>query len=140
TYIRIDDIGFETTEGQGTDDHKITHAWVYANDQFVGAYEVPALVPVLNQGNTEIKVSGGIEYNGISAYPGVYPHLDFFTANLTMCPGAAIDFSEDSINAGENSGRRSFPVLSYFPSVLNFQIEDFEDQVNGNTFGMDITN
>src|SRR5690606_1839939 len=77
TYIRIDDIGFETTEGQGTDDHKITHAWVYANDQFVGAYEVPALVPVLNQGNTEIKVSGGIEYNGISAYPGVYPHLDF---------------------------------------------------------------
>lgn len=139
TYISIKEIDLLTHEGQGTDDHKITYAWVYANDQFVGAYEIPALVPVLTQGTANIKVAGGIEVNGIGEFPDVYPFYEFYSADLTMKPGSIIDFSEDSVNAGENSNRRSFPILTYFDPGLVFNIEDFENTSIGNTFNIGVT-
>ena len=31
-----------TSSDQGSNTHKITDVWVYVNDQFLGAFEIPA--------------------------------------------------------------------------------------------------
>jgi hypothetical protein len=46
----------------------ITEAWLYVNGEFLGAYSLPAKVPVLAEGNTEIWVYPGVKENGINLY------------------------------------------------------------------------
>ena len=63
TYLKIDNI----TLDEGNTTSNITDAWVYVNGQLQGVYELPAKFPVLEQGNTDIKVYAGIKNNGIAA-------------------------------------------------------------------------
>src|SRR5687767_2026929 len=68
SYIHIDSISLNSIYStQGTSDHKITDAWVFVNEQYVGVYELPATFPVLYEGTQNIRIKAGIKKNGISA-------------------------------------------------------------------------
>ena len=59
-YIRIDSIYVYTDyENQGAPTSNITDAWVYINNEAIGAYELPAVFPVLAKGLTEVRVDEG---------------------------------------------------------------------------------
>ena len=74
-YIRIDSISITTNyEEQGAPTHNITDAWVYINNEAIGAYELPAVFPVLARGITEVRVDPGIELNGIAGLRSPYPY------------------------------------------------------------------
>ena len=50
-YIRIDAISIKTNyEEEGAPSSNITDAWVYINEEAIGAYELPAVFPVLAKG------------------------------------------------------------------------------------------
>ncbi len=69
-------------EGQLT--QKITNAWVYVNDNPIGAFELPVKVPVLTSGSTNIKVYPAVLNNGISATKKIYPFMDFYEVDTQL--------------------------------------------------------
>lgn len=84
-YLYLQPFELRTQEaGQGSDSEKITEAWLSVDGAFLGAYSLPALVPVLAEGAREISLQAGIRDNGIARTPEVYPFYEIFrtTRNL----------------------------------------------------------
>ena len=76
SYIYISDISVNADYAdEGTSDDDISDAWVFVNDQLIGAWELPATVPILSTGPTNIKVKAGVRKNGIAASRIQYPFL-----------------------------------------------------------------
>jgi hypothetical protein len=67
-YLAIDSIYLSTDYYlEGTSSQRITDAWVYVDDEFLGAFELPARFPVLKSGTHKLKIWPGIKKNGIAA-------------------------------------------------------------------------
>jgi hypothetical protein len=112
-YIHIDKINLSTNYiTEGTSSSKITDAWIYIDDKLIGAFELPATVPVLEEGNHKLSVRAGIKVSGISATRAYYPFYDQYIINVDLKPDAI-----DTIN----------PTVNYFAtSGLFHWMEDFE--------------
>lgn len=73
-YVVIPDFEFTTTYStEGSDSERITEVWVFADDRMVGAYELPAEVPILSEGAVNLKIFPGIKNNGIVNTRIIYP-------------------------------------------------------------------
>ena len=73
-YLTIDSIYITTSLSmQGSASAKITDAWVYVDDMQIGAFQLPARVPVLQKGMHVVKILPGIKKNGIAATRVAYP-------------------------------------------------------------------
>ena len=86
TYLKINNIALD----EGNTTSNITDAWVYINGQLQGVYELPAKFPVLEQGNTDIKVYAGIKNNGIATERVVYPFYNPYTLNTKLSINSTI--------------------------------------------------
>lgn len=75
SFLRIDTIAVDSTsfDSTGTVSHAIRYAWVYANDNLLGVFWLPVVLPILEEGEVEITVFGGISENGIATQAGRYP-------------------------------------------------------------------
>lgn len=97
-YIRIDSIMLIHNLNQqlleGSLSHKITDAWVYVDDQLIGAYELPATVPVLTSGSHKITINAGIKMNGIAATRVPYPFYAPYEMTTELFPDSVITLSE----------------------------------------------
>jgi len=85
SWLSIDSI-YLTTDyySQGSSSQSITDAWVYADDQFLGAYELPARFPVLLSGKHQIRIWPGIKKNGIAATRVSYEFYSPVTRELSF--------------------------------------------------------
>ena len=112
TYIEITsvELGANTTSN-------ITDAWVYINGQLQGTYELPAKFPVLEQGNTNIKVYAGIKNNGIGSNRVIYP---FYSA----------DIIDELLNV--NSTTKINPTVNIKENIKG-QFDDFDNGYSFNT-------
>lgn len=83
TYIKIDSVTLQPTLSaiHGSVSHKITDVWVYYERQLLGAYALPATVPVITSGKGQLQIIAGIWDNGLSGTRARYPFytLDTFT-------------------------------------------------------------
>lgn len=111
SYLKIDSIPLSVISGQGTDDHNIVDAWVFENEQLVGIYELPAIVPILQNGDANIRIRGGIKLNGQVASRIPYLFTEDFQSTIELFPDSQV-----SIN----------PTLGFY-NWVNFKwLEDFE--------------
>lgn len=116
TFVRIDTASLTTIlNEQGANTHAITDVHVFANEQFVGSFELPATVPILEQGNTRLSINAGIKNNGLVSNRIIYPFYAPLLQEVELIPGVVT-----TINANNNAN------FTYFPTGLNFLIEDFE--------------
>jgi len=112
-YIKIDTIRLSTEYfSQGSNTHKITDAWVYVNDQLIGAFELPVTVPILARGKQKLEIRPGIKLNGISGTRVPYPFYKPYTVQ-------DFNFIQDSII-------KINPVTSYYNTTGFAWMEDFE--------------
>ena len=112
-YFQIDSTDFTADYSTyGTASNKITDVWVTVNGTCVGAYELPALFPVLVSGKTKIQFSPGIMMNGLSTQRPAYPM--YTTSTLT------VDLKKDTIY-------KFHPSFTYEDYVKFAFKEDFED-------------
>ena len=116
-YVQIEDISVTTNSGEGSNSDNISDCWVYVEDPelgFVlqGVYEMPASFPIVGEGNTPVRIQGGVRISGLSStrqlYPFYRPYLD--TVKLTPNGNAKIE-----------------PVVDYYPGVVFDWMEDAED-------------
>jgi hypothetical protein len=77
-----------------------------------GAYELPASFPVLETGEKQILVRGGIFISGLSSYRAVYPFYNFYLDTVQFEPNGDI-FLE--------------PKVQYFEGLTFAWMDDFED-------------
>lgn len=86
-YLKIDDISVKITDpDQGTANDKIVDAWVFVNEQLIGSFELPTIIPILSTGGVNIKVRGGILNNGLSNQRDIYPFYEFYESYSTLNP------------------------------------------------------
>ncbi|MEI6174826.1 MAG: hypothetical protein WCR01_13830 [Bacteroidota bacterium] len=86
-YLSIDSIYLTTTYySQGTASQSITDAWVYVDDEFLGAFELPARFPVLKSGKHTVKILPGIKKNGIAATRSSYDYYAPVQKSVNFTP------------------------------------------------------
>jgi len=121
SYIRINQIGLETAYGQGTASQKIVDAWIYVDDELIGAFELPATFPVIAEGYHEIIIKPGIELNGIAPTRAIYPFYSPIIKN--------INFIKDSIIVLDSlfTLTTSYYNDAVFPWKNPIGQEDFEE-------------
>jgi hypothetical protein len=111
-YLYIQEFNLQTNESaEGSDSEKITEAWLSVDGRFLGAYPLPARVPVLAAGEQEISLQAGIRDNGISSTPEVYPFYRTFRQNVALSP-----LTTDTLR----------PQTGYTDNTTFAFIEDFE--------------
>jgi hypothetical protein len=120
TYIMIDSLSVLPTVSatHGSVSHKITDVWAYYNFQLLGAFELPAKIPVFAEGKGQLQLVAGIWDNGLSGTRAKYPffQVDTFT-----------------FNANPTSNIHYVPKFKYRTAdtpKISYYIEDFE-QGNG---------
>ncbi len=110
-YIKIDKFELETEPNEGTASHQITDVWVYVNGEKAGTYELPALFPVLHNGECNIDILPGIKLNGISTTRAIYTFYDKYNISLDLKPDSIYEIS---------------PKTKYYNGITFRFIEDFE--------------
>jgi hypothetical protein len=121
SYIQIDTIRVQSQmNSEGSSSHNIKDAWLFVNNQLIGAFELPMRAPVLEEGEQLVEVFAGIDDNGVIAIPEVYPFYDRYRATKTLKRGEVLVVE---------------PTVLYNDDAVFGFIEDFE---LGNLFGADI--
>ncbi len=118
SYLQIEKIKLVDNPNinEGSLSNKITDAWVYVDDELIGAFELPAKFPILKKGQHKITILPGIKMNGISgtriSYP-FYKSIEIYNFNLVP----------DSITKIDTN----LLVTSYLDNTKFAWKEDFED-------------
>lgn len=90
-YIHIDDIAIiknpELQGKEGSLNNKVTDAWVSANGKVIGAFELPATIPIIAEGDIEIFVAAGIKKNGQTGVREIYPFWTNYVTTIKAVPG-----------------------------------------------------
>lgn len=110
-YLDIPGVTVAAANGAGTTTSKITDVWVYANDELLGSWELPARIPVLAEGSTTIKISPAVKRNGMYDDRFRYPFYTWWTGT--------VDLRSEEISYIQ-------PQVEYQPD-LDTWIETFED-------------
>ncbi|RME96236.1 MAG: hypothetical protein D6772_12140 [Bacteroidetes bacterium] len=111
-YLRIEPFTLSTTASQGPNTENIKQGWLFVNGEFLGAYDLPAEVPVLAVGLSSIRIEAGIHDNGISTTPDIYPFYEPYEEEAELVPGETTVLS---------------PSTRYLSRTKFAFIEDFED-------------
>lgn len=118
SYIRIQDIALKTDYSrEGSARTKIYDAWVYIDNNPIGAFELPARIPVLMEGAHTVVVRAGVPINDNALLRGRYELYQSVSTNVTL----------------ERTKTTEMGTLqvSYFPNLVFPLLEDFE---NGDAF------
>lgn len=116
SYIRIDTMKVNCdyyTYGANT--HNFTDVWVLVDDDDKGAFELPAVVPLLEEGPHKIALYPGIKVNGIAQTRSIYSFM-----NPAEFP---------SFNLVKDSIITMAPTFTYLPDGENLHmrwVEDFD--------------
>lgn len=102
SYLSIDKIALNVVPGQGTAAEQISDVWVYANQQFIGAFEMPVKVPLLLEGETDIRLMAGIKLNGISSTRTYYPFLNPILKKVNLVRDSVYTFGQVSTSYNDN--------------------------------------
>jgi len=110
SYLYIPDISLNTKPGEGTDSQYFKDVWVFVDDVYYGAYEIPVQIPIGASGLKNVQVYAGVRKNGINSNPTRYPMTAPFEIKLDMQPKMVYTIH---------------PVVSYydynkFPFIENF--------------------
>ena len=112
-YLKVDSIYLKTDySSEGTASHNITDCWVYVDEEFLGAFQMPAKFPVLKEGKHKVTIFAGIKKNGIAATRTAYPFYSPITVYVNFKPD-----STSSIGILETT---------YLASTKFLWMEDFE--------------
>ncbi|MBL7690668.1 MAG: hypothetical protein JNM41_03675 [Flavipsychrobacter sp.] len=106
THVRIDSFSFENGAR-----HDIRYAWVYYNNNPVGAFDLPATVPIIASGKGTLQIAPGIPIDGRGERPVAYPFFRIYTTELNYEPGKIQTVS---------------PTTGYYDSVKYTVISEFE--------------
>ena len=102
---------------EGSLTEKIEYAHVYIGKENLGVVRLPITLPVLTNGENDVKIDPVVKKNGIAATLGVYPFFKRYRTTIHLTKSKT-----DTLH----------PVTSYIDDAVIHLQEDFES--NGNAF------
>ena len=118
SYIAINSVNVTTDVAlQGSNSANISDAWIYVDDQLVGAFELPCRIPVLQSGSHKVSIGAGIQLNGLSTLRTPYLFYRFH--------------QQENVNLEVGQTTVISPTFSYFDS-LTFAFKANFDDLSGN--------
>ncbi|MGB0929707.1 MAG: hypothetical protein ACPGVB_02955 [Chitinophagales bacterium] len=115
-YIYIEEVKVASTFSQGANTHKITTIWAFVDNQPLGVFELPALIPILKEGQEVLVLQAGINNNGVSADRVVYPFYKEISMTLDFQPLE----TDTIIPTFEYTDSANFAFVSDFDAFGNF--------------------
>jgi len=116
-WIRIEKIELidnpNVSEGSLSSD--ITDAWVYIDDNIIGVFELPADIPILEEGEHELLVGPGIKVSTVSTLRDNYLFYNAYGQQVNLVPGEILTIEPQVSYRDEGS------------NYLYYILEDFED-------------
>jgi hypothetical protein len=90
-FLTIDSVQLKSTNPSlhGETSQKITDVWVYANNNLLGGFEVPARIPILADSGANIDIQAGVLRNGIADDRLKYPYYKLESIPLNWQAGTA---------------------------------------------------
>jgi hypothetical protein len=118
SFIRIDTIVVDSTcyDSTGSISSKIDFAWVYINDNFQGAYKLPAKFPVIGEGVKNIKIFAGVYEFGNGSTATRYLFYDEWQTTDTLVV-------EDTLMLSPHVHYNRSPVSLKIPSIQDFDLK-----------------
>jgi hypothetical protein len=112
-YIYVEDFTMQNNPDieAGSLSHRISHVYAFVGTEFMGIYTLPALIPVLMEGEQPLILDAAIRENGISTTIQIYPFYERYETTVNLQP-AQIDTVA--------------PVTRYRSNIRIHFIEDFE--------------
>jgi hypothetical protein len=126
SFIKIDSVSFSTSSIEGSNNQNFVDAWVFVDDEKIGAFELPLTFPILKDGKHNIKIYPGIKLNGISNTRAMYPFVKPWetTINLTK---DSVTFIQPSSKYNDNL---DFKVIEGFEDAgMTINSTSFSDTV-----------
>lgn len=83
----------------GTASSNITTVWVEIDDEMIGVFELPAIVPVAKSGVHNLKLHAGINLNGIQSLRNIYEFYTVYEEDMNFVENEDVwpDAQNDSI-------------------------------------------
>jgi hypothetical protein len=132
-YLKIDRMHLQTDYSEeGTAHSDFSTVWVYLNDKIIGAFELPAILPVIpKEGKNELRLLAGISTNGISSFRSINTsltpvNLEFDYENTGGAPDTLI-IPEDDLVVTYKDFYEVTIVEDFDDPGLNFQRTAFSD-------------
>jgi hypothetical protein len=115
-YVYIEEVKVASNSNQGANTHKITTIWAFVGNDPLGVFELPALIPVLEEGEGILTLQAGINNNGVSSDRVIYPFYESAILTLNFKP-LEIDTIVPTFNY---SNKANFAFISDFDAFGNF--------------------
>jgi|GEM_PF-1707119 len=131
-YGHIDSIHFtmpaDSVALMGSPSANIPYAWVYLDDNPVGAFQMPCTFPMIAaNGSHNIKIYPGVTPVGINSPAAIYPFYQFYSFNINLQQGSTYKFHPTSLyytwakfpflenfeSGGEIAGQPSIRIINY---------------------------
>ena len=97
TFLHIDSFSFRPTSTYvGTRSQKITSVWVYFNGNNIGAFDLPATVPIIAEKSGQLRVVPGVTYSGINDVLTAYPFFVSDTMTLVPAQGQVVSWTPET--------------------------------------------
>ena len=128
SYISIEYVNLETISNQGSNTHNITDVWLYVNDQFRGAYELPATIPILQKDSNNLKIFAGIKDNGITSTRVRYHFYKSYEKDVFLVEDSVIEiiptfsYTNNSIVESENFEGVGTNIDTTLSSEIDFEV------------------
>ncbi|MGC8866364.1 MAG: hypothetical protein ACP5O2_11665 [Bacteroidales bacterium] len=120
-YLRIDSIALKTVSpAQGSSSSRITDAWVYIDEQLIGAFELPATIPILSQGSRRLKIKPGIRLDGMVQLRSYYPFYTDIDKTITLTPDS-ITYVKGQLLNGKHTLYTNYNDKVQFAWAENFE-------------------
>lgn len=112
--IQVNEPELQLLPGQGSERHKITELWTFADSNLIGVFGPPTEIPLItDEQTTQFVLRPGIRNNGILDDAIVYPLMTEYVVEVPTVPGMV-----SVIN----------PVIRYKPDAVFSLVSDFETQ------------
>lgn len=122
SYLTVNEVDVFTEVGQGNPTHKITDLWVYADNELIGVFALPASIPILvDSETTNFTIYPGIRNNGETGRSFIYRLMKAQEFELALSPGEEVE--------------KSF-TFTYIDNAIFDFVESFESQ--GHIFTLDL--
>lgn len=86
-YILIDTLLMDLSTEQGTKKHNFREVWSYSDGNFIGAFPLPAEIPVLSGETTQLSFFPGYRLYGQVNFPDNYPFAVRYDTTITVLDG-----------------------------------------------------
>lgn len=119
-FVHVPAITLTSSGETGSNSHKITEVWLFADGETIGAYQLPANIPVLREGPINCSFYAGIKNNGAASTRILYPFYTPHDVTLELVPGETVTVE---------------PEFAYRSNTVVASEEDFESAGLDYTWG-----